>query len=52
MWIKDIRCYNVDIYQNNDIIYSGNIDNVPLELKEREIEDMKIDHKKIIIKLK
>ncbi len=52
MWIKDIRCYDVDIYQNEDIIYSGNIDDSPAELKEIEIEDMKIDHKRIKIKIK
>lgn len=52
MWIKDVRCYDVDIYQGEEIIYSGNIDDAPVELKELEIEDMKIEHKRIKIKLK
>lgn len=52
MWIKDIICYDVDVYENDDVIYSGNIDDIPQNLKEREIDDMKIDHKRIKIKLK
>lgn len=51
MWVKDVRNYYVEIYEGDNMIYSGDVNDVSDELKERETKTMKIDHKKLIIYL-
>ncbi len=52
MWIKDIRNYDVEIYNNDELVYKGNVDEVPQELKECETSSISMAHKKLIINLK
>jgi len=52
MWVKDVRNFNVDIYDGERLIFSGNINDCPEEIKQRESANMTIGHKKIIIELK
>ncbi len=51
MWVKDVRNYDVDIVENEKVLYSGNINDAPDELKQRETKDMKISHKRLIIQI-
>lgn len=51
MWIKDIRNYDVEIYEDGKIIYSGNINDVSDDLKEKETKNVKIEQKIIIIEI-
>ena len=51
MWVKDIRSYDVEIYENETLIYSGNVNDASEEIKQKETESMKIEHKKIIIEV-
>ena len=46
MWLRDIKNYDVEIYKNDELIYSGNIDDIPEETK-----TMNLIHKKVIIEL-
>ena len=52
MWIKDIRNYDIEVYKDDNMIYSGNVDNAPEEIKQYEAESAKIEHKKIKITVK
>ncbi len=51
MWIKDIRNYDVKIYENGQEIYSGNVNDVPGEIKEKETKNVKMEQKIIIIEI-
>lgn len=51
MWVKDIRNYDVNIYENDTLIYSGNVKDAPDDIKERETKSIKIDHKNLVIEL-
>lgn len=51
MWLKDIRNYNVKILDGDNIIYSGNVDNAPEELKEKETKSVKLEQKILIIEI-
>ena len=39
-------------YKDDNMIYSGNVDNAPEEIKQYEAESAKIEHKKIKITVK
>ncbi len=52
MWVKDVRNYDVDIYEGEKLIYSGNVNDCPEEIKKRETSNMTIGHKRIKIELK
>jgi hypothetical protein len=52
MWVKDVRNYDVDIYEGEKLIYSGNVNDCPEEIKQRETKNMTIGHKRIKIDLK
>ncbi len=52
MWVKDVRNYDVDIYEGEKLIYSGNVNDCPEEIKKRETANMTIGHKRIKIELK
>lgn len=51
MKIADLNLIKVDIYDGEQIVYSGMCDEVPEEIKQRNIKIDKIDGKKLIIKL-
>ena len=51
MWIKDIRNYDIEVYKDNSVIYSGNVNDAPDDVKNYECKNAKIEHKKIIIKV-
>lgn len=51
MWVKDIKSYDVRIYENDTLIYSGNIKDAPEDIKEKETKSIKIDHKELVIEL-
>lgn len=52
MWVKDVRNYDVDIYEGEKLVYSGNVNDCPEEIKQRETLNMTIGHKRIKIELK
>ena len=52
MWIKDIRKYNVQVYKDKELLYSGMVDDAPEEIKRQETESMRIEHKCLIIEVK
>ncbi len=49
MWVKDVRNYEVEIYDGEKLIYSGNVNDAPDEIKEKETKTMNLEHKKILI---
>lgn len=51
MWIKDIRNYEIEVHDGDNIIYRGNVDECPEDIRNKEAKDMKIGHKVIIITL-
>ena len=51
MKITDLNLLEVDIFDGEKIVYSGMCDEVPEEIKQRNIKIDKIDGKKLIIKL-
>lgn len=51
MWLRDIKNYEVEIYKDDELIYSGNIDDLPEEMKGCETKTMNLVHKKVIIEL-
>lgn len=51
MWLRDIKNYEVEIYKDEQLIYSGNIDDLPENMKGYETKTMNLVHKKIIIEL-
>ncbi len=51
MWIKDVRNCEVEINENGNVIYTGNVDNVEEDIKNKEAKSMRIENKKIIIEL-
>lgn len=51
MWVKDIRSYNVEIYENGVLLYSGNVNDASEEIKQRETKNIKIEHKKLVIEI-
>ena len=52
MWVKDVRNYDVDIYEGEKLLYSRNVNEWPEEIKNRETKNMTIGHKRIKIELK
>lgn len=51
MTIKDFNLLELDIFENENLIYTGMSENVPEEYKERQIQITGIDGKKVIVKL-
>lgn len=51
MWIKDIRNYEIEVYRNDELVYSGNANDAPDDIKNAESQEAKMGHKKIIIKI-
>lgn len=51
VWLKDIRNYEVEVYENGNLVYSGNVNDAPDELKDRQTKSVKIDHKKLVIEI-
>lgn len=51
MWLRDIKNYEVEVYKDGELIYSGNIDDIPEEMKGYETKNMSLQHKKVIIDL-
>ena len=52
MKITDLNLLEVDVFDGEQIVYSGMCDEVPDELQQRSIKIDKIDGKKLILKLK
>ncbi len=51
MTIKDFNLLQIEVYENDNIIYTGMSEDVPDDLKERKIQIQGIDGKKVKIKL-
>lgn len=51
MTIRDFNLLEIDIYENENLIYTGMNENVPEEYKNRQIKITGIDGKKVIVKL-
>lgn len=51
MWVKDVRNYEVEIYENEKNVYSGNVNEAPEDIKDRETKTIKIEQKKLIIEI-
>lgn len=54
MYLKDIRTVEIEIIDKEDtnkIIYSGMADDVPLNLKEKEVNVIKQEGKKIVMEI-
>ena len=51
MWIKDIRNYNIEVYKDGELIYDGEVNEAPEEIKKYECKNSKLEHKKIIIEV-
>lgn len=49
MWVKDVRNYDVEIYEEDKLVYSGNVNDAPDDIKDRETKTMTLEHKKIFI---
>ena len=52
MTIKEFNLLYIDLYDGDNLVYSGKSENVPEDLKEKQIEIIKLDNKKLILKLK
>lgn len=52
MTIKDFNLLELDLYEDENLIYTGMSENVPEEYKHKQIKITGIDGKKIIAKLK
>jgi hypothetical protein len=51
MTIKEFNLLEIDVYSGDELIYSGMSENVPEELKSRQIKIDGNEGKKLIIKL-
>ncbi len=51
MTIKEFNLLELEVYQNDELIYQGMSENVPEDLKEKQIKIEKLDGKKIIVKI-
>ena len=51
MTIKEFNLLELEVYQNDELIYQGISENVPEDLKEKQIKIEKLDGKKIIVKI-
>lgn len=52
MKITDFNLLKIDVYNEDEIIYSGMCEDAPDELKKEQIEIIKIQGKKLEVKLK
>ncbi len=52
MTIKDFNLLEIDLYEDENLIYTGISENVPEEYKQRQIEITGIDGKKVIVRVK
>lgn len=51
MTIKEFNLLNIELYDGEQIIYSGMSENAPEELKDRQIKIEKMDGKILKVKL-
>lgn len=51
MTIDDFNLLEIDIYDNDNLIYTGMSEDVPEEYKNKQIKITGIDGKKVIVKL-
>lgn len=51
MTIKDFNLIELDLYKNENLIYTGMSEDIPEEYKDKQIKIDGIDGKKLIIKL-
>ncbi len=51
MTVKDFNLLELDLYENENLVYSGMSEDVPEEYKDRQIKIDGIDGKKLIIKI-
>ena len=52
MTIKDFNLLKIDMFDGDNVIYSGMCNEVPEDLKEKQIEIIGIDGKKLLVRLK
>ena len=52
MTIKDFNLLKIDMFDGDNVIYSGMCNESPEELKEKQIEIIGIDGKKLLVRLK
>lgn len=51
MWVKEIKKYNIKVYENGDLKYSGPAEDAPEEIKSRETKSMSFDKKFIVVEI-
>lgn len=49
MWIKELRTYDIEVYKDNELIYSGSVDEAPEEIREIETTNLTFQKKNIRI---
>ena len=52
MTIKDFNLLKIDMFDGDNVIYTGMCNEAPEELKEKQIEIIGIDGKKLLVRLK
>ncbi len=51
MTVKDFNLLEIDMFQGDELIYNGMCEDVPEELKDKQIRIKDIDNKKLIVEL-
>ena len=51
MTVKDFNLLEIDMFENDKLIYSGMCEDVPAELKDKQIRIKDIDNKKLIVEI-
>lgn len=52
MTIKDFNLLKIDMYDGDNVIFSGMCNEVPEELKDKQIQIIGIEGKKLLVRIK
>lgn len=51
MWVKEIRRYNIEVYENGDLVYSGPAEDAPDKIKNKQTKSTSFEKKAIKIEI-
>ena len=51
MWIKEIRLYNIEVYKDGELVYKGEAEDAPDEIKNLETKSSSFEKKVIKIEI-
>ena len=51
MTIKEFRLLTVNIFSKDELVYSGEVEAAPEELKDKQVKIRKLDNKTLIVDL-